>query len=156
MSTKEKMVSVRALETGFYDGARRRKGSTFPVPEGTEASWFIHEDATAEEIHAHVEKRKAKVAKRMAANVAVSHERIDRKAEIAKVKVQQQADAAAHGVAIDAARQTNALLGKKPSGFGQSPKAMAKAVGKVGGAPIKTAIKTAGAKAKGSADDDIA
>lgn len=33
-------ITVIALEQGFYDGARRRRHSTFDVPFGVSAPWF--------------------------------------------------------------------------------------------------------------------
>lgn len=31
---------AKALQTGFYDGQRRRAGEVFPVKDGATASWF--------------------------------------------------------------------------------------------------------------------
>lgn len=33
-------MKVRALESGFYGGFRRRAGDTFDVAEGAKAKWF--------------------------------------------------------------------------------------------------------------------
>jgi hypothetical protein len=35
------MTEVRALETGFYDGMRRRAGEVFEVEDGVKAKWFV-------------------------------------------------------------------------------------------------------------------
>lgn len=40
-------MKVLALETGFFAGARVRKGSTFDVPEGTRGKWFTPVDSEA-------------------------------------------------------------------------------------------------------------
>lgn len=39
-TTEGKRVRAKALENGFYDGARIRAGSYFDVIEGHEGSWF--------------------------------------------------------------------------------------------------------------------
>lgn len=31
---------AKALQTGFYDGKRRREGEVFPVKDGATAAWF--------------------------------------------------------------------------------------------------------------------
>jgi hypothetical protein len=33
-------MQVRALQAGFFGGARRRVGDVFDVPEGAKATWF--------------------------------------------------------------------------------------------------------------------
>lgn len=40
-------MKVLALETGFFAGARVRKGTTFDVPEGTRGKWFTPVDSEA-------------------------------------------------------------------------------------------------------------
>ena len=40
-------MKVLALETGFFAGARVRKGTTFDVPEGTRAKWFAPVESEA-------------------------------------------------------------------------------------------------------------
>lgn len=42
------MTEVRALETGFYDGMRRRAGETFFVEDGVKARWFAPVGSAAE------------------------------------------------------------------------------------------------------------
>ncbi len=34
-------MEVQALSMGFFDGARRRPGDRFEVPDGTKAKWFM-------------------------------------------------------------------------------------------------------------------
>jgi hypothetical protein len=36
-------MRVRALQMGFFGGARRRVGDVFDVPDGTKAKWFALE-----------------------------------------------------------------------------------------------------------------
>lgn len=40
-------MKVLALEFGFFNGSRIRKGQEFEVPAGTKASWFTPVDSEA-------------------------------------------------------------------------------------------------------------
>lgn len=41
-------MKVRALRTGFF-GGRRRPGTVFDVPEGSQGSWFVPVDVPEEQ-----------------------------------------------------------------------------------------------------------
>lgn len=58
---------AKALQTGFYDGQRRRAGDVFPVNEGAKASWF---EIVASEVAKPEVSKKAKKAKAESAPVA--------------------------------------------------------------------------------------
>jgi len=38
------MPKVKAIQTGFYRGARKRVGEVFEVEKGEKASWFVPAD----------------------------------------------------------------------------------------------------------------
>ena len=73
---------AKALQTGFYDGQRRRAGEVFPVKDGATGSWF--EIVTTDVVKP--EGKKSKKAKAEAAPVAETVEVTEAEAEVEVVE----------------------------------------------------------------------
>lgn len=69
---------AKALQTGFYDGKRRRAGEVFPVKEGAAGSWF---EVVSSDV-AKPEGKKSKKAKAESAPVAETVEVTEAEAEV--------------------------------------------------------------------------
>lgn len=57
-------MKVLALEFGFFNGSRIRKGQEFEVPAGTKASWFTPVDSEAAKAAKETKAKEAKAPKK--------------------------------------------------------------------------------------------
>ena len=85
---ERKKIAVRAIAEGFFGGARRRKGSTFFVPEGVTGKWFVPTDPSLAAVNAsaleEASRTKAKAAEKARQDLLKAEQDLkDKKAETA-------------------------------------------------------------------------